>query len=200
MRNMIINILGCPRSGKTTSAAKLFTNLKENGFKSEFIPEQARFYIAQKRVHLNLKPTDNLTLTDNDQFEILLRQLETENLMLKACGEDAIIVSDSSPFNALLYMSDAYRAEDQRLSILKNEELIKDRLFFYATPVPWLGGTDPNRIHSKQQSLDIDIKIPTIIFPYLKEQPVTLTGDSFERGRDITARTIQYLMNSCITK
>ena len=50
---MYVNFIGAPCSGKTTSAAKLFAELKEMGLEVEFVSEYARLYIAKKRIANN---------------------------------------------------------------------------------------------------------------------------------------------------
>lgn len=190
---MLISFLGSPRSGKTTTAARVFANLKEASFPCEFIPEQARMYIAQKRVSKNLKPSDSLVLTNEDQTNIMIKQKEIETIMLQACGNDTIIVTDSSPLNALLYMDE----ETKNSSTVKNlttKILQTPTIFFYSTPVEWLGGVDPNRVHSKEQSLVIDSKIVSNIIPLLEQEPVTLFGDVDIRWKTAVSHVLKSIM------
>lgn len=191
---MIIEFLGCPRSGKTTTAARVFANLKEAGFNCEYIPEQARFYIAQKRVNAGLKPEESLTLDDEDQKNILQKQVIAIHLMLASCGKDAIIVTDSSPYNSLLYMTPEGRSKEIVKNIIKS---IKDlpTIKFYSLPVEWLGGLDPNRIHNQEQSLKINEDIVTTILPMLKDEPVKLLGDSDTRWRSATSEVLRTIMS-----
>lgn len=190
---MIIDFIGCPRSGKTTTAARVFANLKEAGFNCEYVTEQARLYIAEKRVSQNLKPTDTLVLTDIDQRQIMSRQLEHLDLMVKSCGDDALIVTDTSPLNSLLYMTEEYRSKVEPLT---DWYKTYPRLTFYARPVEWVGGLDPNRVHSQEQSLAINDSIPKIIFPLLKEEPVILIGDADMRWRFATSEVLRRIMNN----
>jgi hypothetical protein len=190
---MIISMIGSPRSGKTTTAARVFSHLKEASFSCEYIPEQARMVIAEKRAVGDLKPTDQLTLTDHDQYVIMCRQLELQRLMSKACGEDSIIVTDSSPLNALLYMSPEYRNQPA-IKMLTTLALDGQQILFYAKPVPWLGGLDPNRIHDKTQSDIIDSQIPQVIFPLLPNQPSLLLGDIDLRWRTAVAEVLRSIM------
>lgn len=189
---MIIQFLGCPSSGKTTTASRLFSNLKESSFKCEFIPEQARFFIAERRVSLGLQPNEKLTLSDEDQYEILSKQIYMEDLMLNSCGQDTIVVSDSSPLNALLYMTESFR-DTYKVKIAIDFIKSQNRLYFYATPVSWHGGSDPNRIHTYQESLDIDKKINTLLLP-LVNQSVLLTGTPEIRARLATSEVMSKLM------
>ena len=190
---MIIEFLGCPRSGKTTTAARVFANLKEAGFNCEFIPEQARFYIAQKRVSLDLEPTKSLTLDDIDQMNIFNKQYDAQELMLKACGKDALIVTDSSILNSLLYMTDT-GIQDESIFNLVQEHITKDRVTFYSTPVEWVGGLDPNRVHSKEQSDTIDKRIKEWLIPNTVITAHSLLGDADSRWRMATSEVIRRIL------
>ncbi len=101
---MLIGFLGIPSSGKTTLAAMTFVELKKMGVCAEFVVEIARGYIALKR---RQSPKD-VVLTDEDQAQIMLHQAEAENLMN---DQRVIVVSDSSPLNSLLYLTDSTFAE-----------------------------------------------------------------------------------------
>lgn len=191
---MIIEFIGCPRSGKTTTAARVFANLKEAGFNCEFIPEQARFYIAQKRVSLGLSPTDSLKLDDIDQLAIFNKQYDSQELMLKACGEDALIVTDSSILNSLLYMQDT-GLQDERIFNTLQEYFTKPKVTFYATPVEWIGGLDPNRVHSRLESEAIDTKITNWLIPNTVQSAFTLMGDADSRWRMATSEVIRRILD-----
>ena len=188
-----MSLLGSPRSGKTTVAARVFSNLKEASFNCEFVPEQARLYIAEKRVNSNLQPSDKLTLSDQDQVNIMAKQFLYQQLMLKACGDGAIIVTDSSPLNALLYMTEDCKNTNTVKELVK-QTLQLETLFFYCAPVEWLGGLDPNRIHTKEQSLTIDSMIVNTIYPLLQSVPVTLIGEPENRWRFATSEILRVLM------
>lgn len=192
---MIIHILGSPRSGKTTTASRIFSSLKEAGFNSEYIPEQARFYIAEKKVKHNIKSED-LVLTDTDQFNIMKKQYEMQDLMLKACGDDSVIVTDSSPLNSLLYMTEEYRKSEWVQQTLAHT-LNKNNVFFYSLPVEWLGSKDPNRVHTEEESAKIDKSIETLLFPLIKQLPTYLTGDVENRARTASSEIFRALMNKC---
>jgi hypothetical protein len=192
---MIVNIFGCPRSGKTTTAARIFSTFKEQNFVCEFVPEQARIYIARKRVFLNLKPEDQLRLTDEDQYKIMVDQFNAEQLMLYSCGKSSIVITDSSPLNALLYMSKEFR-ESEEIQAFTKKTLSNDTCNFYSQPVSWLGGDDPNRVHNHSQSLEINSLIPSVIFPLLKTKPVVLFGDMHLRSATATSSILQHILDS----
>lgn len=97
---MLIGFLGIPSSGKTTLAAMAFVELKRMGISAEFVVEIARSYIAAKR----RDGQQNVLLFDEDQAQIMEQQAAAERLMN---DKRVIVISDSSPLNSLLYMSDA---------------------------------------------------------------------------------------------
>ncbi len=94
---MLVGCIGVPGSGKTTAAAEVFLGLKKTGFTAEFVVEVARQYIAQKK-----RLGGPVVLTDMDQIQIAIQQERIESLMN---DPSLIVVSDSSPLNAWLYMT-----------------------------------------------------------------------------------------------
>src|SRR5712672_2551134 len=161
---MNVRFIGCPSSGKTTVASYAFAKLKEANLPVEFIPESARLYIAWKRIHNKLLPTDKLELNDNDQFSILEQQARLENTMAQACGKEMIIISDAWSLISVLYMSPETRGSAQLKLILKEHQIPKsDDLVFYCAPVPRPTAFDPNRVHSEEQAIAIDALIPKVL-------------------------------------
>jgi hypothetical protein len=178
---MLIGFIGCPCSGKTTTAALAFADLKNMGIASEFIPEQARLYIAERRVHDGLRPEDALFLSDEDQKLILTKQFDYETTLIKACGPEVKIVADSSVLNTLLYMSPEARAE---VRPLVEEAVLRYSLLFYCGPVKPPLSLDPNRIHDEQASMEIDKKIPVLLEEF-SISPKYLLGDSRSRYHEV---------------
>jgi hypothetical protein len=183
---VLFNFIGCPQSGKTTTAAMAFAGLKEVGMISEFITEQARFYIAQRKLQFGLTPEDPLQLSDEDQVAIMTRQVEWDETFVRACGPDVMIVSDSSPLNSMLYMSPASRQSPQVIA-LKERSLAITHHSFYSRPIPRPATTlaDPNRVHSFEQSLEIDSWIPELL-KLVPSLPVTeVCGTTVDRVRTV---------------
>lgn len=137
--------------------------MKELGIPVEFVPEYARQYIAKKRLEKGLRPGQALKLLDKDQKIILKKQADLEWTMAKVCGPNVTVISDASPLNTLLYMSPSLRDSLEVKRIIKNKVLPVADLVFYATPLFEEVCLDPNRIHSIQQSKEIDASIPKII-------------------------------------
>lgn len=184
---MLIGFIGCPGSGKTTTAALTFADLKEMGVAAEFIPEQARLHIAEKRLSLHQAPGSPVVLHDNDQVDILCRQSEAEATMVQSCGPETIVITDSSTFNSLLYMSDACREE---IWSAWWEGRLKYDLLFYCAPVKGFSSRDPNRVHDQQQAREVDLKIGQLLKQY-DVNPIYLLGDSKERHRLVTTAILE---------
>jgi nicotinamide riboside kinase len=159
---MLVTIIGSPCSGKTTCAAKAFAYLKEQGILTEFISEQARWHIAEKRWHEKLKPEDPIVLTNKDQGEIMERQFNIESILKVASGPGTIVLSDSSALNALLYIDESIW-NSSMFGALAKGCLEQYDLVFYCKPLPHFVTNDPNRAHDKQASLEIDARIPRLI-------------------------------------
>lgn len=166
---MLVTYIGAPCSGKTTTAARVFADLKERGLPVEFLSEYARFYIAGKR---NLEGDAFTGLDDRDQFAILQEQEKREFVM--AADPRSLVVADSCAMSALLYMTEGYlsdsRMEDNCLWFggksplnLAREAAQQYDIIFRCSPVRPGVGYDPNRIHSYEQSLDIDKRIDRIL-------------------------------------
>jgi hypothetical protein len=180
---VLINFIGSPCSGKTTTAASLFAKLKEDSHLAEFIPEQARHYIATLRFNEQLAPSEPIQLDDSDQYKIMEKQSTLERIITIASGSDVVVVSDSSVLNALLYMTDENK-QSFLTQALVFQAMQRVDLFFYCPPVEsLLIHNDPNRVHSAEESLAIDKKIPDLMAKYIPadKQITLLSGSSFQR-------------------
>lgn len=169
---MLVSFVGSPCSGKTTTAASVFAELKASGLPAEFVGEHARLYIAQakcKAMDYNVP----FELTDEDQRKIFINQYDIERTMTRVCGPEVVVISDSCPLNSLLYMNDlnvfvqpeAYIAE-----VANSLELI-----FVCDPVKPATSIDPNRIHDEEQSKAIHAKIEPMLAkwaPHIKTVPL----------------------------
>lgn len=153
---MLIGMAGPPISGKTTLAAKLFAELKEIGFASEFISEYARFHIAEKRM-FSEKPR----LTDEDQQIILTKQSFNERIMCGDFKTKTAIITDGPSFLSLLYMSDDYRNMTEVIETAKESALRYDLVF--RCPSIKYEGFDANRVHSIEESTEIDKKVDNLL-------------------------------------
>src|ERR1700677_2459612 len=140
---MLVNFVGSPSSGKTSSAALLFSELKDLGFPCEFITEFARIYIAKKRYN---DSQTKVVLSDLDQSEIFKNQFELENIMLGS-SNDPLILTDSSVWNSVLYMTPDFREEFKKSELCQkaiDRHAKISPLVFLSYPVNF-SSNDPNR-------------------------------------------------------
>lgn len=182
---MLVNFIGCPKSGKTTTAAMLFAELKRNNTSAEFISEQSRIYIANKRVRENLLELQPLKLNDTDQVAIMTQQLQVQTTMLQACGKYVQIIADSSPINSLLYMSDSTIQLPEVQNMIQRTLATVD-LFFVLSMLPaHIESQDPNRIHSTEEIQTIDSKVIDMLQKYAPNaRKIMLYGDMKKREFD----------------
>lgn len=158
---MIVNFVGCPASGKTTIAAKTFAYLKEDGYPAEYIAERARYWIAVSKIK-------NEPLDDEYQEKIFKDQFEHERLMAES-NKNAVVISDSSALLTLVYSSDSDKLlAKQPDNFLSNiVQRLKEGLVFYCLPIPKIDNLkDDNRIHSYEQSLEINKQIEPLFEKY----------------------------------
>lgn len=188
---MLIGFIGSPCSGKTTTAAMTFADLKGMGLPSEYIAEQARLYIAERRVEMQLKPEDSLKLEDIDQYMIMTRQERTEVTLTTACGSGTIVIADSSVLNALLYLSPEGRKQSGVVRLTESAVKRYD-LLFYCAPVKRPRNLDPNRIHTEEQSLAVDRMIPEILREFAPDLiPIQLFGNPQMRHAEVTKALLE---------
>jgi predicted ATPase len=196
---MFVRFIGAPISGKTTVAAQVFAELKKSGQPNvEFVAEQARYYIAEQKWvngHCDLK--------DGDQLEILFRQMQAEDMMHASIGDDGIVITDSSIFNSLWYMSD-----DFRIKAMENPNLrkhidtykTKKNLLFFCSPLPVMTFADANRVHTPQEARGVHDKIMSLVrgpynplFSMINTVAIPLGGPTDFRAREVLMRVYEKL-------
>lgn len=184
---MLVGFIGAPCSGKTTTAARLFADLKDNGFVAEYIAERARAHIARKR----FKGYGGYGLDNDDQVEIAFDQFEHECWLN---GDNVIVVTDSCVLNSLLYMGPMYRDEMIERNGLIADAIEQYDLLFICPPVPHPDAPDVNRVHSDIEALAINELIDTVLMPLLKDKKiVALSGDSKTRAATAYLAVIESL-------
>lgn len=166
---MLIAFVGAPIAGKTTTAARLFADLKEQGLAVEFMSEYARFYIAAARESCREAGAEFRGLTSTDQYAIMLEQSKRERVMTS--DPTSIVIADSLSLSALLYMKDepSFRMDLEESLWTSGSPISLARqcakrcdIIFRCSPVRSGVTYDPNRLHSYEQSLELDKHINTI--------------------------------------
>lgn len=179
---MLVGFIGSPCSGKTTTAAKLFAELKDCGQPTEYIAERARWYIANKKFGLRAQNQEHLfNLTDEDQIAIASSQYRAELVMNQ---RGIVVVTDSCVLNSLLYMTPGVR-ESEAVQRIAAEAIDKYDVLFVCAPVPRPQGVDPNRVHDEAASMHIHEQIHSLLLPKLEGREVHfLTGSTHSRMGD----------------
>lgn len=166
-----IGFVGCPGSGKTTAAFAAFAALKEMGIPCEFVPEYARIHIAVRRV---FGRGEFDPLTDEDQRRIFRTQRKWEKAMWESVGSQVAVISDTSPWNTLLYFSDG--VADAFHEDLAAEQIFGpkyDLVFYPQLPETQSEILDPNRVHGSEENAAFEEKISRLIAPHLDLIPLT---------------------------
>jgi hypothetical protein len=159
---MLVGFLGAPISGKTTTAARLFAGLKDDGYVAEFIPERARYHIAKLRYEAKKANAAPLPLDRFDQRDILYAQEHSEKLFVETSPRSSVIVTDSAALLALLYLPPELRTMADILPVAKRSTARFD-LLFRCHPVQPGELYDPNRVHSFEQSRDLDMQLEEVM-------------------------------------
>jgi nicotinamide riboside kinase len=206
---MLVAFVGPPCSGKTTTAARLFADLKERGLPVEFLAEYARLYIALKRFHEGDAPAP---LDDRDQVAIFMEQYKHENILSR--DPTSLVIADSSAISALLYMNDDFiEAEALRpvnayghSNIIEQAKTAASRydIVFRCSPVKPGVVYDPNRVHSYEQSVELDKRItkvfarvgldPKKVFPLFGDTKMRVS----EAGSIVMREQVERMRNAAI--
>lgn len=179
---MLIGFLGAPCSGKSTTASRLFADFKERGYSAEFINEQARIHIAQKRLnHSRSLKDSSFHLTDNDQFQIATAQYDLETLMASQADPDTLIITDTSVLNSALYVSEQSLNTPNFLGLISKATLQYD-LLFLCDIVTRPTVRDLNRIHSPEESFTLHDKLLILLDKFASKTPtIRLAGSTILR-------------------
>jgi len=168
-----IGCIGSPFSGKTTTSALLFAELKKKGYPVEFLPEYARVHIREKR---SIDPDASVVLNDSDQLTIARGQFEWEKSIMDYSGKEVVLITDGSVSNAYFYTT---------TPILDLPKTINQYdLLFFSKNIERTGANDGNRIHNSDFSLQMESKIKEELeklCPLVKRNVVVLNGSVEER-------------------
>jgi thymidylate kinase len=177
---MLVGFMGAPCSGKTTTAARLFADLKEMGTPVEFITEKARSFIAWKKYNSTFTQ-ELFSLTNENQLEIAKSQFAAEQIMRSVCGNDLIVLTDTTVLNSALYMTPDFRARPEVQELFLQAVKQYD-LLFLCQPVEYPRSYDPNRVHSEEESLALHSELESVFAQYAQGVPsISLIGPSYVR-------------------
>jgi len=196
---MLVEFIGCPASGKTTTASKLFESLKNYDVSCEFIPEEARRFIVYKRKELKLSYNSLVKLSDEDQLKILKKQLDIELTYKTFCNPSTVIVADSSPLNTLLYMSDNMIRSQEVQSLVSVWKSVLNPVIFRSTPVTLTNVMDSNRIHNQSEIDVVESKIDPILATYANANKIkVLFGSREERNTNCLSNVLSELIHGAL--
>jgi hypothetical protein len=168
-RGILIGFAGSPYSGKTTTAALLFGELKKRGVQVEYLPEYARERIRE------LKALNLIHLLDDEaQITIRDRQAESEDKHLEHNGDGAVTITDGSTVNSFFYggSGDA------------GVEAARYDLLFFSENIESRSAIDANRVHDVEFSRDMEKRIEStlkLLCPVIRDRVRRLEGDIDDR-------------------
>ena len=139
---LLIGALGAPLSGKTTTIALLFGEMKKRGYSVEYLPEYARTKIREMKAEGIID-----SFGEEHQKIIRKKQEELETLYINNNGKNSITLVDGSTATSFFYKgSDDFSLEVNRYDVL-----------FFCRNLNSINVEDPNRIHDKKFSLKTDL-------------------------------------------
>lgn len=158
---VVVNFVAAPNSGKSLTSALIFSELKMNHQKAEYIQEYAKFLIYSDRI-------DEL----NNQYQVSYEQYK----MLKPMdGVVDYLVCDSPLLLGLYYN----RIHPNNLcNVTKTEKLILDKIHEFHNVYIFLDKEDDipyeneGRIHTEEESNQIQLELLDLLeefnIPYLR--------------------------------
>ena len=148
----IVHLYGAPGAGKSTTAACLFSRLKKAGISTEIVTECAKDWVWGNR------PIDKYGQT----FLPAKQMLKETSLLNKV---DVIVTDSPFPlggfYYTLKYGDNKY--EKFLLSLLKDVESEGHKILSFFIPKS-KAHSDIGRIHSEEQSLEIEEKLKVWLF------------------------------------
>ncbi|MHA1680955.1 MAG: AAA family ATPase [Promethearchaeota archaeon] len=150
IQTTIINIFGGPGSGKSSTAAKLFNDLKQKGFQVEMVREVIKDWAWQGRIPKDL-----------DQHFIFAQQAHQESIMF---GKVQYIITDSPVLLSVYYsnpqdiIGDSIEAAYQAyLRMLEKHNVHLINIVLKRKPLPEGTTFHTNgRFHNEEESKEID--------------------------------------------
>lgn len=145
---ILINLAGGPGTGKSTSAAHLFAELKMEGVKAELVGEEAKDIVYDQCYPL----FNNQVLICGKQWQRILR--------LQRAGCE-VAISDSPLIQGMMYVQDSPFYEELFALVRKLETLVPQ------TRNVWLNRVKPyttfGRMQTEEQARELDIKAKALV-------------------------------------
>lgn len=158
---VVVNFIASPNSGKSLTSALVFSELKMNHQKAEYIQEYAKFLIYSNRIH-----------ELNNQYQVSYEQYK----MLKPMDGIVDYLVCDSPLLLGLYYNRNHT--NNICDVKKTEKLLIDKInefnnvYIFLDKDPDLPYENEGRIHTEEQSKQIQIGLLDLLdefnIPYLR--------------------------------
>lgn len=154
MSATIINLFGSPGSGKSTTAAGVFSHMKSAGYDVELVTEFAKDLVWEDRIS-----------TLKDQFYVSANQIHRINRLKDKVN---FIITDSPFLLGSLYVEHADYPQNVKNTF---SQLIVDLFNLNLNVNFYLEGDDSynqkGRIHTRQESVQLKTAILSLLEPYI---------------------------------
>lgn len=148
-----INLYGCPSSGKTTLASKIFAKMKELRYDIAYVQEYSKDLVYQG--------IDMRFLDEKDRIFILAEQLRRESILKKV----EYMVTDSPLILTAYYHQDPNKNEDwSYVQDIVKRQLKDDELHFWLNIIEDF--EEVGRSHSKDESLKIQEELKSYLHSF----------------------------------
>lgn len=112
MKPLIVEFLGCPGTGKTTSACYIFSMFKLKGVRASLALESASYFIQQRQSHI--------VKEERNQLSVLTHQYRTYK-NLQELGHNLIISDSSISLNKIYRKNQKSKLIDDLILDLESE-------------------------------------------------------------------------------
>ena len=181
MKTLVINLIGGPGCGKSTIAADLFSHLKKMGVTCELVTEyiKERIYEENKTI-----PYNQIAIFGNQHYAINNK-----------IGKVECVIQDGSFLNNIIYTKENTGEDNPEFYQLLISEYKKfNNLTFFIDR-----GTIPfetyGRIHSHEQSLELDKKIKQVYDQNKFQYIVVESRDAVDKMIPIILNKIEEFRN-----
>ncbi len=143
---VIINIYGGPGVGKSTLAARVFAELREQGLEAELVTEYAKELVWFGR-----------QAEMADQLSIFAQQ---HRRILRVWGKVEYIVTDSPILNSLLYQPKGYPESFSKMVREFDARFPRQLNFLLERKHPY---ERSGRVHTEREAISLDQELPRLL-------------------------------------